>query len=312
MDYYKLDSLAKGVVRLEFAATPGNPKWRSRIGTGHSGSKGPMNFDKNNRAVVLAVASGKGGVGKTNISTNLAICLAGAHKRVTLLDADLGLGNLDVVMNVNSRYNLSHVIAGQKTLEEIAHIGPAGVEIICGGSGLEQMANLTPFQQQRLLNELEQLQRRCDVIVIDTGAGISNNVVGFCMASDHTLVVTTPEPTAMTDAYAIIKVLAGRDYKGKISLLVNMAKSLEEGRKIHRQIAQVADRFLKYPVYEAGTLCRDEALPAAVRRREPVVMAYPYCSFSNGLAAIGARLTDEVHYEDPKEGFFRKVVNWFF
>lgn len=271
-----------------------------------------MDFSKQNRATVLAVASGKGGVGKTNISTNLSICLANAHKRVTLIDADLGLGNLDVIMNVNSRYNLSHVIAGQKTLEQVAQIGPAGVEIICGGSGLEQMANLTPFQQQRLLHEFQAIQDRSDVMIIDTGAGISNNVIGFCLSADQTLVVTTPEPTAMTDAYAVIKVLAGRGYAGKISLLVNMAASLEEGRKIYRQIAQVADRFLKVPVYEAGTLCRDEALPAAVRKREPVVLAYPRAPFSCGLAAIAARLTNNMASVNPTDGFFRKVVNWFF
>lgn len=271
-----------------------------------------MNFSETNRATVLAVTSGKGGVGKTNISTNLSIVLAAAHKRVTLIDADLGLGNLDVVMNVNSRYNLSHVIAGQKTLDEITQIGPAGVEVICGGSGLEQMANLSPFHQQRLLRELEMLQSRSDVILIDTGAGISNNVIGFCMAADHTLVVTTPEPTAMTDAYAVVKVLAGRKYAGKVSLLVNMAASLEEGRKIYRQISQVADRFLHFPVYEAGTLCRDESLPAAVRRREPIMTAYPRSDFARGLTAIGARLTNTMAATENRDGFLKKVVNWFF
>lgn len=271
-----------------------------------------MNFSESNRAVVLAVASGKGGVGKTNIAVNLSICLADAHKRVTLIDADLGLGNLDVIMNVSSRYNLSHVIAGCRTLEQIAQIGPAGVEILCGGSGLEQMANLSPFHQQRLLNELQRLQDRSDVIVIDTGAGISHNVIGFCLAADQTLVVTTPEPTAMTDAYAIIKVLAGRRYNGRVSLLVNMAASHEEGRKIYRQIAQVADRFLGIPVYEAGTVCRDEALPAAVRKRQPAVLAYPRSPFAAGMRAIAGRLTNETASANPTDGFFRKVVNWFF
>lgn len=264
------------------------------------------------RAVVMAVASGKGGVGKTNISMNLAICLAWSGQRVILIDADLGLGNLDIIMNLNSRYNLSHVIAGRKSLDQITQIGPAGVEVICGGSGLEDMANLTPFQHNRLIHDFNHLQDRSDVILIDTGAGISQNVIGFCMAADQTLVVTTPEPTAMTDAYAVIKVLAARKYDGRISLLVNMANSIEEGKKICRQIAQVASRFLSRPIYEAGILCRDPCLQTAVCLQQPVLMAYPNCPFSKGLKTISNRLTNTAPSQTAGDGFFRKVVNWFF
>ena len=260
----------------------------------------------------MTVASGKGGVGKTNISMNLAICLAASGKRIIVIDADLGLGNLDIMMNMSSQYNLSHVIAEQKSLEQIIRIGPAGVEVICGGSGLEDMANLTPFQHHRLICEFNRLQDRSDVILIDTGAGISRNVMSFCMAADHTLVVTTPEPAAMTDAYAVIKVLAARNYPGRISLLINMANSFEEGKKIYRQIAQVASRFLGLPVYEAGILCRDEYLQAAVSRRQPVILAYPKAPFSRGLKTISNRLTNTAPSRSAEDGFFRKVVNWFF
>jgi len=268
--------------------------------------------DEYNRAIVMAVASGKGGVGKTNISLNLAICLASSGKRVILIDADLGLGNLDIMMNLNSRYNLSHVIAGRKSLDQIIRVGPAGVEVICGGSGLEDMANLTPFQHQRLISEFNRLQERSDVILIDTGAGINRNIVGFCMASDHTLVITTPDPAAMTDAYAMIKVLAARKYTGRISLLVNMANSIEEGKKIYRRIAQVASRFLEQPVYEAGILFRDECLQASVSLQQPVVLAYPKSPFSRGLRTISSRLTNTAPSNAAGDGFFRKVVNWFF
>jgi flagellar biosynthesis protein FlhG len=268
--------------------------------------------EENSRAAVLAVASGKGGVGKTNISLNLAICLADAGLRTVLIDADLGLGNLDVMMNLNSRYNLSHVIDGRKSLEQITHIGPAGVEVICGGSGLENMANLTPFQQHRLISQFSSLQTRSDIILIDNGAGISQNVIGFCMAADHTLVVTTPEPTAITDAYAVIKILAGKKYPGRISLLVNMASSIEEGKKIGRQIAQVAARFLATPIYEAGILCRDESLQAAVCMQKPAVLAFPRSPFSKGIRTISHRLTNTLPMQNAGEGFFRKVVNWFF
>ena len=267
--------------------------------------------NKQNQAIVMAVTSGKGGVGKTNISMNLGICLAMSNTRVILIDADLGLGNLDIMMNLNSRYNLSHVISGEKSLDQITRIGPGGAEVICGGSGLEDMANLTPFQYHRLIHEFNQLQDQSDLILIDTGAGISQNVIGFCMASNHTLVVTTPEPAAMTDAYAVIKVLSGRKYTGRISLLVNMADSIAEGKKIYRQIAQVATRFLRMPVYEAGTLCRDEYLLASVSQRQPAILAYPKSPFSRGLKAISNRLTNTAPSYAAGDGFFRKVVNWF-
>jgi flagellar biosynthesis protein FlhG len=267
---------------------------------------------QNSGAVVLAITSGKGGVGKTNIAANLSVCMAAENQRVILMDADLGLGNLDVLMNIQSRYNLSHVVSGNRTLEEITQVGPNGVEVLCGGSGIETLANLGQFQRQRLLEEMQGLENRSDVILIDTGAGIHSTVISFCLAADHTLVVTTPEPTAITDAYAMIKVLAAKNYTGRISLLVNMAQSLMEGKKVYRQIADVASRFLNVGVYEAGVLCRDENLVQAVRRRELVVQAFPKANISRAFRAISNRLTKRVNIRTSGEGFFRKVANWFF
>ncbi|MCK4999767.1 MAG: MinD/ParA family protein [Anaerohalosphaera sp.] len=263
------------------------------------------------KADVLTVTSGKGGVGKTNIAANLAICLAASGKKVVLLDADLGLGNLDLIMNINSRANLSHVVSGQKTLQDIIHVGPAGVEVICGGSGIEDMANLNKFQRKRLLDELDKLQDDADIIIIDTGAGISSSVLSFCQAADHVLVITTPEPSAMTDAYAMIKVLASKRYDGRVSLVVNMANSVAEGKRTYRQIADVAMRFLSMPVYEAGVICRTDKLTAAVRKRIPVVLAHPRSRITSSLAAMAARLSRSSGVKD-KEGFFRRVVNLFF
>ena len=267
---------------------------------------------QNSGAVVLAITSGKGGVGKTNIAANLSVCMAAENQRVILMDADLGLGNLDVLMNIQSRYNLSHVVSGNRTLEEITQVGPNGVEVLCGGSGIETLANLGQFQRQRLLEEMQGLENRSDVILIDTGAGIHSTVISFCLAADHTLVVTTPEPTAITDAYAMIKVLAAKNYTGRISLLVNMAQSLMEGKKVYRQIADVASRFLNVGVYEAGVFCRDENLVQAVRRRELVVQAFPKANISRAFRVISNRLTKNVKIRADGEGFFRKVANWFF
>jgi flagellar biosynthesis protein FlhG len=263
-------------------------------------------------ANVLAITSGKGGVGKTNIAANLAICLAASQNKVLLVDADFSLSNLDVVMNVNSKYNISHLINSGKNIEEIIHTGPEGVDIICGASGLEELANINEFQRRRLLKELSRLQNDKDMIIIDTAAGISSTVVGFCLASDHVLVVTTPEATAMTDAYAIIKVLVGHNFTGQISLIVNMAQTIAEGRRTYQKISNVAGRFLNVQVYNAGILTKDERLISAVRQRTPVVLAHPKSQISSSLIALAAKLSNSVAAQSNGEGFFKKVVNWFF
>lgn len=263
------------------------------------------------QAKVLAVTSGKGGVGKSNIAANLAICLACSQKRIVLFDADLSLGNIDVIMGLRSKYNISHMIDGRRGIEEIIHIGPEGMKVICSTSGLEKLANLNEFQRQHLLRELSKLQENGDVIIIDTAGGISKSVVGFCLAADHVLVVTTPEATAITDAYAMIKVLVRNGFDGKISLVVNMAERVAEGRKTYQQIATVAMRFLKTHVYDAGVILRDERVISAVRLRKPVVLAYPKARISSSLSALAAKLGNGLAAQPYNEGFFRKVVNWF-
>jgi len=263
------------------------------------------------RAKVLAVTSGKGGVGKTNISANLSVCLAASGKKVLLFDADLSLGNLDLIMDINSKYNISHMICGRKKIEEIVNVGPEGLEIICGGSGLEGLANIGEFQRQRLLKELSKLQENTEAIIIDTAAGISKSVVGFCLAADHVLVVTTPEPTAMTDAYAMIKVLVRNRFAGRMSLIVNMAETASEGKRTYRKIANVVQRFLNTDIYEAGVLLKDERLRSAVRLRKPVVLAYPRAQITSSLAALAAKLSHSPAVQASNMCFFRKVVDWF-
>jgi flagellar biosynthesis protein FlhG len=261
---------------------------------------------------VLAITSGKGGVGKTNIAANLGICLAASHKKVLLFDADMSLGNLDLLMNITCKYNISHMLSGQRHIEEIIEIGPEGTEIVCGGSGLERLADISEFQRRRLLTELTGLQRDRDAIIIDTSAGISRSVVGFCLAADHVLVVTTPEATAMTDAYGMVKVLVGNRFAGRISLVVNMAETIAVGRKTYQQIANVARRFLDTHIYDAGVLVKDKRLSDAVRKRTPVVLAYPKSQIAASFAALAARLSNASLVRTDDSGFFRKVVNRLF
>ncbi len=261
-------------------------------------------------ATVLAVTSGKGGVGKTNIAANMALCLAAQNKRVLLLDADLSLGNLDLVMGIRSPYNISHVLSGHKRIDEITQCGPHGLRIICGASGLDRLTNLSDGEQHLLINHLCRLQSESDVIVIDTAAGISSSVLSFCLAADHVLVVTTPEATAIADAYGMIKVLTRKHYQGPISVVVNMAHNIAEGKQTYQRIAAVAQKFLQSHVYYAGTLLKDERLCAAVRSRKPVVLAYPKATISLSLAALAGRLGGRQRSDGAERSFFRKVIRW--
>jgi len=259
---------------------------------------------------VLAVTSGKGGVGKTNISTNLALCLAASKKRVLLLDADISLGNLDLVMNVRSKYNISHVLSGYKRLEDIIQAGPQGLRIICGASGLDQLADISEYEQHRLLEHLSGLQNDTDVILVDTAAGIASSVVSFCMAADQVLVVTTPEAAAMTDAYGMIKVLVRKRYSGPISVVVNMAHSIAEGKRTYQRLADVTGRFLQANLYYAGTLLKDERLCRAVRARTPVVLLYPDSQITSSFTALAARLGGLEWDKNGQNRFFRRVIRW--
>jgi len=272
-----------------------------------------MVTESGRRPGILAVASGKGGVGKSNIATNLSVSLAAAGHKVLLVDADISLGNVDLLMNINPRYNISHILAGRKSIEDVVHVGPEGLEIICGASGLVELANLNKFQQNMLMHQLKRLQEGKDIVIADTGAGISESVIAFCLAADNVLVVTTPEATAMTDAYAMIKVLVRNNLRGRISLVVNKADSIAQGKKVYRQISSVASRFLETPIYDAGVLLRDERLVNAVRQRKPVVMAYPNAPITKSLTALAARLIkNSAPLDFDEQSFFKKVVDWFF
>ena len=191
-------------------------------------------------------------------------------------------------------------------------MGPADVGVICGASGLEDLANMSEFHRQRLLSELGKLQEDNDTIIVDTAAGISKSVVGFCLASDQTLVVTTPEAAAMTDAYAMIKVLTGHRYQGKISLLVNMANSNAEGRKIYQQMANVAKQFLNTTIYDAGVLLKNEHLLSAIRQRKPVVLAYPKSGITASIMSLASKLGNSSALQQNNKGFFNKIADWFF
>jgi flagellar biosynthesis protein FlhG len=280
-------------------------------GAGASGAAATMPPVRRQRAQVVAITSGKGGVGKSNVAVNLAITLASAGKRVTLLDADLGLANADVLCNVDLRTNLSHVIARKRELADVLIKAPGGFNLIGGASGLARMADLTDEDRQRLIEALGELETQADVILIDTGAGISPNVLSFTRAADHVLVVTTPEPTAITDAYAVVKVISRDASERRLSLLVNQARSAAEGRVVHERIAKVAKQFLGVNVLDAGYVLADENVQQAVRRRTPFVLGTPNCPAARCIEKLAMRLEQGVANVNDHGGFFNRMSRWF-
>jgi flagellar biosynthesis protein FlhG len=263
------------------------------------------------RTHTIAVTSGKGGVGKSNVALNLAVLLSAAGNRVALLDADLGLANLDVLADVQARVNLAHVVAGQRTLRDVVLDLPCGVQLVPGASGLARMADLNEFQRAKLLSELSVLEEENDVLVVDTGAGIGRAVLAFAGMADTVLVLATPEPTSITDAYAMVKVLTRQKCQARLSLLVNFAADRNEARATFNRVSTVAREFLGAAVYDAGYILEDPKVAAAVRKRQPWVLAYPRCQASRCLAALATKLCRGGGLVVQRESFFRRVANWF-
>lgn len=224
---------------------------------------------------VIAVASGKGGVGKTNVSVNLALALVAEGKRVMLLDADLGLANVDIMLGLHPEFNLSHVINGERTLEEVIVAGPGGLQIVPASSGMQNMAELTPAQHAGMIQAFSEVGHDLDALIIDTAAGIADSVVSFTRAAQEVIIVVCDEPTSITDAYALMKVL-NRDYGiQRFRVLSNMAHSMQEGRELFNKMVRVTDRFLDVTLDFMGTVPYDEYLRKALQRQKAVIEAYP-------------------------------------
>jgi flagellar biosynthesis protein FlhG len=250
-------------------------------------------------ARVIAVTSGKGGVGKTTFAANMAVLLARWGKQVILLDCDLGTANVDVLLGLRPRYSLQHVLSRQRRLDEVIVTGPGGVRVVPGGSGLEELANLSSARCEELLHAFAALDGEADVMLLDTGAGISENVLRFVVAAGEAIVVTTPEPTAMADAYALIKLahrrmaLLDEESGGEapfLRVVVNQATSEREGRETAQAIVTVAQRFLQAPIESLGWIPSDPSVARAVRAQLPVVDAYPRSPAALALARLARQL----------------------
>jgi flagellar biosynthesis protein FlhG len=243
------------------------------------------------RARIIAISSGKGGVGKSNLSINLALALCKLGRQVILFDADLGLANADVLLGLQPRYNLTHFFQGARSLQEIMVEGPLGLKVIPSGSGISQLADLGAQDRERVLSHFALIEDQADFLLVDTGAGISRNVTSFARAADEVIVVTTPEPTARLDAYGLIKVLAAEGYAGRMQVVVNMAESSAEGEEVGRLMETLASRFLNAPVEMLGSIPRDRAVQKSVRAQKPFLLEYPDSPAARSVLAIAGKLS---------------------
>ncbi len=238
-------------------------------------AEGMRRISKPKAVRVIAVASGKGGVGKTNVSVNIGMAMAGQGKEVMLLDSDLGLGNVDVLLGVHPTHNLSHVISGERTLEEVIIDGPAGLHIVPAASGIKRMAELTPEEHIGLVRAFSELNNDLDVLIIDTAAGIADSVISLTRAAQEVVIVVCDEPASITDAYALIKVLNQEHGINKFHVLVNMVHSVQQGRDLFGKMLKVTDKFLDVTLDFMGTVPYDDYLRKAIQRQRAVYDAYP-------------------------------------
>jgi flagellar biosynthesis protein FlhG len=223
----------------------------------------------------IAITSGKGGVGKTNIAVNLGLALAEAGVRIALMDADWGLSNTEVLLGVVPSHDLRDVLRGDCRMEEIIHDGPLGLKLIPGASGVAELANLPNQDRTRLLQELSRVGDIADAVLLDTSPGISDPVIDLVVSADQILVVTTPEPTSLTDAYASAKVILQRRKGAPVGLVVNMVSSKNHAQEIASAFAKVTERFLGYAVPLRGFVCMDPKVQDSVRRQSPLLLSYP-------------------------------------
>ncbi|MDA8210937.1 MAG: MinD/ParA family protein [Clostridia bacterium] len=264
---------------------------------------------------IFAVTSGKGGVGKTNFTINLALALMKLGQRVMVLDADLGLANVDVVLGLKTEHNLSHLINGEKNIKDIISLGPNGLQVLAGGSGMQELANLSRKRVQKFINSLSELEGMTDILIIDTGAGLARNVMSFVLAADEVIVICTPEPTAMTDAYGLVKTLYKQKPESKVHLVVNRVENAEEANETANKFTVVAQKFLQFPVATLGYVLDDPSVSKAVKTQEPFFLKYPKSNAAQCLERLASQLlNNNSGIQEPPagvRGFLTKMIRFF-
>ena len=262
-------------------------------------------------ARVITITSGKGGVGKTNISVNLAISLARSGLRVVILDADFGLSNIDVLLGIVPRYTLAEIIRQDKNILDIISKGPENISFISGGSGLEEMIHLKSEDLDRFLDELSEIDKYYDIIIIDTGAGISENVIRFALAADEVLVITTPEPTSITDSYALIKTVLSKDAEKDIKVVINRTEDKNEAYDVFKRLSLVTKRFLGTDIHYLGCILQDVNVIKSVKTQKPFLIGYPNTNASKYIQELSDKLLPQEEKTNENKGFFRRLAGIF-
>jgi flagellar biosynthesis protein FlhG len=289
--------------------TAGNPQAKSR-GSSISDTKGSLLRIKDKGPKILAVTSGKGGVGKTNVVANLSVSLSELGKKVVVLDADFGLANLDVLLGLTPRFHLGHVLFGNKTLTEIMVQGPKGIRIIPASSGLQRMSELTSAQRNRLVESFTNLDSDTDYFIIDTAAGISRNVIHFLLSAQEVIVVSAPEPTAIVDAYAVIKIILAEDPNKQIQVLINSVDQAGDAHEVFCQINSVVKRFLNREIDYIGHIERDSHVPQAVRSQMLVTHRFPNAPASRCFRELARRVAQQEGSGPAADGLvWEKLLN---
>lgn len=267
---------------------------------------------KDKKTRIIAVTSGKGGVGKTNFTINFALALMAYNQKVIVLDADLGLANIDVVLGVAPKYNLYHVLKGEKSIKEVVATGPQGLQLIAGGSGIQELANLRRWQVEQFIGKLDELEGLADILIIDTAAGLSRNVMSFVLAADEVIVITTPEPTAITDAYGLVKAMNTKKKHGVVHLVVNKVENAQEADLTANKLSLVAEKFLKLDICSLGFILDDPAVSKAVKNQEPFLLKYPKSSAATCIQKLAAQLMDK-EFSEPSgvKSFFNRLTRLF-
>lgn len=245
---------------------------------------------RSGEARIIAVTSGKGGVGKTNLTVNLAIALTRAGQRVIVIDADLGMANVDVVLGTVSKYHLMHLLQPEISLTDVLIRGPYGVNYISGGSAIERAVELSAAERQQLMDKLTVCGEMADIILVDTGAGLGQSVLDFILAADEVLLVTTPEPTAITDAYAVMKAYSLHADNKNLRIIVNRVYDEAESCDVLTKLQRTAERFLRMPLEALGSVYEDRNVMNAVKRQAPLLAAYPDTLASRCVEAIAKNL----------------------
>jgi flagellar biosynthesis protein FlhG len=261
---------------------------------------------------VYSVTSGKGGVGKTAVVANLAWALASMKNRVLVLDADLGLANIDVVFGVSPTYNLNHFFAGERELSEIMFDGPLGIKILPAGSGLQSFIRLKARDKMRLFEGLDMMQDSFDYVLIDTEAGISENVTYFNTASQAIIIVTTPEPTSITDAYGLMKLLSVQHHEKHFNLIVNRIESEDDALDVYRKLTMVAGRYLDISINYLGSIPEDRKMVEAIRKQKVISELFPDSNVTRSFDQLARRIFSEPCQSVPKgnlQFFWKKLLN---